>query len=268
MHFPFSILIGNTSIPLHAIFETLSFIVGFRYFLYLRKKEGDPINSAHRTWIVIAVIFGSLIGSRLIGGLEDPPQIQKAENIFLYFYENKTILGGLLGGLLGVEIVKKIIVEKLASGDLFVYPVILALIIGRIGCFTMGIYEETYGLPSNLPWAMNLGDGVPRHPVTLYEIIFLLVLWLICISIQKRYTVARGGLFKIFMIAYLLFRFVLDFIKPHFTLNIGLSIIQLTSIVGLLYYLPFILRPKTAVHICLKDLTRIMTLHSALSTLS
>ena len=59
---------------------------------------------------------------------------------------------------------------------LFTYPLILAIIIGRIGCFSMGVFEETYGLPTTLPWGMNLGDNIPRHPVCLYEIIFLIFL--------------------------------------------------------------------------------------------
>ena len=41
-----------------------------------------------------------------------------------------------------VELIKKLPVKTKASGDLFVYPLMLALIIGRIGCFSMGIYEE------------------------------------------------------------------------------------------------------------------------------
>ena len=244
MQFPFSITLGNSNILLHTICETLAFLAGFRYFLYLRKKKGDVINSSHRTWIIIGAIFGSLVGSRVIGGLEDPLQIPKADSILLYFYQNKTVLGGLLGGLFGVELVKKIIGEKSASGDLFVYPILLALIIGRIGCFTMGIYEETYGLPTHLPWAMDLGDGVPRHPVTLYEIVFLLLLWIICISLQKKFVLDQGALFKIFMITYVTFRFLLDFIKPHYNLFMGLSTIQLTSLAGLLYYFPFIVKPK------------------------
>ena len=80
----------------------------------------------------------------------------------------------MLGGLAGVELIKKTIKEKLASGDLFTYPIILALIIGRIGCFSMGVYEETYGSPTSLPWGMNFGDNILRHPVCLYEIIFLI----------------------------------------------------------------------------------------------
>ena len=226
------------------MFEVLAFFIGFRYFLWLRKKRGDAIKTPNRTWIIIGAIIGALIGSRLIGGLEDPTQITKANNVLFYFYQNKTVLGGFLGGLTGVEIVKKIIKEKGASGDLFVYPIILALIIGRMGCFSMGIYEETYGTVTTLPWGMNLGDGLIRHPVSLYEIIFLWVLWVCLWIVQKKFALQQGALFKLFMIAYLGFRFLLDFIKPHFTLNVGLSVIQLTCIAGLLYYLPYIIQPK------------------------
>jgi prolipoprotein diacylglyceryltransferase len=153
-------------------------------------------------------------------------------------------LGGFLGGLAGVEIVKKIIKEKKASGDLFVDPIILALIIGRIGCFSMGVYEETYGTATKFPWGMNLGDGFLRHPVCLYEIIFLTGSWVCFRRIQKKLSLEQGALFKLFMIAYLGFRFLLDFIKPHYTFDVGLSTIQLTCIAGLLYYLPYIIQPK------------------------
>jgi prolipoprotein diacylglyceryltransferase len=244
LKFPVYIEFGSIKILLHVLFEVLAFFIGFRYFLWLRKKQGDKIKSSKRTWIIAGAAFGALIGSRLIGGFEDPSQINKADNILFYFYQNKTVVGGFLGGLLGVEIVKKIIGEEQASGDLFVYPMILALAIGRVGCFSMGIYEETYGTVTTLPWGMNLGDGQLRHPVSLYEIIFLLVLW-VCLRVtQKNFSLKQGALFKIFMIAYLFFRLALDFIKPHYTFNFGLSTIQLTCIAGLIYYLPYIIQPK------------------------
>lgn len=244
MHFPLHITIGTTTILLHSIFETLAFFIGFRYFLWLRKKEGDVIASPHRVWIFIGAIFGAFVCSRLIGGLEDPPQVRIADNLLWYFYQNKTVLAGFLGGLLGVELVKKIIGEKRASGDLFVYPMILALIIGRIGCFSMGVYEETYGLPTTLPWGMHLGDSKLRHPVCLYEIGFLILLWLSLANISKKFTLQNGALFKLFMIAYCVFRFLLDFIKPHYTFSFGLSTIQVTALFGLIYYYRYLIDPK------------------------
>ena len=212
--------------------------------MWLRKSEGDVIQSGNRLWIFIGAVLGAFIGSRLIGGLENPLQVKLSANVLFYFYQNKTVLGGFLGGLLGVELIKKIIGEKRASGDLFVYPMILALIIGRIGCFSMGIYEETYGLPTTLPWGMHLGDSQLRHPVCLYEILFLVVLWISLAKLDKKHAVENGARFKLFMIAYCLFRFGLDFIKPHYTFSIGLSTIQLTALFGLVYYTRYIIHPE------------------------
>lgn len=224
--------------------EPLGFFVGFRYFIYLRKKQGDVIESNNRFWILTGAIFGALLGSRLIGGFENPLQLSISDNIWFYFYQNKTVIGGFLGGLLGVELVKMIIKEKHASGDLFTYPMMLALIIGRIGCFSMGVFEETYGSPTTLPWGMHLGDNVLRHPVCLYEIIFLLLLWISLAQIEKKFMFQNGARFKLFLAGYCCFRFMLDFIKPHYTFSIGLSTIQITALLGLIYYYRYIINPK------------------------
>lgn len=229
---------------MHAIMETMAFFTGFRYFLFLRNQHGDAFPASSRIWVITGAIFGALVGSRLVGSLERPYELALTPHLFDYLYNNKTVVGGFLGGLFGVEIVKKIIGEKRSSGDLFVYPMILALIIGRIGCFSMGVYEETYGNESSLPWAMNLGDNVPRHPVTLYEICFLLLLWIALKMLQQKQQLESGALFKLFMISYLAFRFLLDYVKPHYPVLFGISTIQLTCIAGLAYYLPVLLQPK------------------------
>ena len=244
LQFPVTITIGHINILLHTITEFAGMFIGFRYYLYLKRKQGDVIGSSNRLWIIIGVTLGAFIGSRLIGGLENPDALLQSKNILFYFYLNQTIVGGLLGGLFGAELVKFFIHEKTASGNLFTYPVILALIIGRIGCFSMGIYEETYGLPTSLPWGMPAGDSFPRHPVCLYEIIFLLMLWFALIQLEKKYLLQNGARFKIFMIAYCFFRFMLDFIKPHYTFSIGLSTIQIVILLGLIYYYRYIIQPK------------------------
>lgn len=236
MHYPVEISLGKFSISAHAIFEIMAFAIGFRYFLFLRRKKFDPISESNRLWIIFGAALGAFFFSRLIGALENPMAWSDAENRWIYFYMNKTIVGGLLGGLLTVEVTKVILKERSSSGDLFTFPLLLAMIIGRLGCFTMGIYEPTFGLATTLPWALDLGDGIPRHPVAIYEIIFLLLLWWTIYNIEKRKIFQTGIRFKIFMISYLIFRFFLDFIKPvHFVL-LNLSTIQLACLLGLLYY--------------------------------
>lgn len=244
MNFPVQVSLGDMQIPMHSLLEFSAYFIGFRYFLYLRKKQPDAISTTNRIWILIGAILGSLLGSRIAGGLEDPVQLKMANNILMHFYLNKTVLGGFLGGIWGVEIIKKMIGEKSSSGDLFTYPMILALIIGRIGCFSMGVYEETYGTATSFFTGMNLGDGKMRHPVTLYEMAFLLFTWIGLKQTEKKYELANGLRFKIFMIAYCLFRFVLDYIKPHYTYSIGLSAIQITALIGLSYYFVVYLNKK------------------------
>jgi phosphatidylglycerol---prolipoprotein diacylglyceryl transferase len=36
-----------------------------------------------------------------------------------------------------------------------------------------GLAGHTDGNPTTLPWGVNFGDGIPRHPTQLYEIAFL-----------------------------------------------------------------------------------------------
>jgi len=247
LHFPYTLHIAGYPILLHGVLEFLGILIAFRYYLWLKKKQGDPVESTRRLFIVAGAALGAVVGARIIGSLEDIPAWISAPSAWRYFFGNKTLVGGLLGGLAGVELVKRIMGERQPTGDLFTYPLILGMIIGRIGCFSAGVYEETYGLPSHLPWAMNLGDGILRHPVTLYEIMFLILLWLTLAMLNKRYILAPGAQFKVFLISYLVFRFLLDFIKPGWRYCLGLGTIQLACLAGLLYYYRYILRPSLLV---------------------
>ena len=170
----------------------MGIFIAFRYYLYLKRKAGDDIPSENRTWIIIAATLGAVLGARVLGALENIPEWAASTHKLQYFWGNKTLVGGLLGGLFSVEGVKVLIKEKRRSGDLFVFPLLLGMIIGRLGCFSAGIEEETYGLPSRLPWAMDLGDGILRHPVTLYEIIFLLLLWIVLAILKSRAQLCIG----------------------------------------------------------------------------
>lgn len=198
----------------------------------------------HRLYVLIAATLGAVVGARIVGALEDVPRWLAAPSFWQYLLGNKTLVGGLVGGLAGVEIMKKLIGERTNTGDLFVYPLLLGMIIGRVGCFSAGVYEETYGLPSTLPWAMELGDGVYRHPVVLYELLYLMAVWVVLAVIKNKNILNEGALFKIFLLSYLCFRFLLDFIKPGWRYFFNLGTIQLVCIAGMLYYARYIINPR------------------------
>ncbi len=241
VHFPVNIPIGKFTIPVHFVCETLAYFFGYRYYLYLRKNSNDTIDAENRLIIFIGAAVGALIGSHLVGVFENPAAFQF--NI-IYIMGNKTIIGGLLGGLTGVELTKKKIGVTVSSGDLMTYPLILAMIVGRCGCFLAGLEDGTFGIPSSLPWAIDFGDGVHRHPTNLYEIIFWLLLWAGLIVAQRKYQFADGAKFKIFLSSYLLFRLLVEFIKPDYFFSFGLSVIQLVCIAGILYYYKVFLFPS------------------------
>ncbi|MBX2828766.1 MAG: prolipoprotein diacylglyceryl transferase [Flavobacteriaceae bacterium] len=240
---PFEPTFFGISWNIHLILEYLAFLIAFRYYVYLRKRTQDPISYSNRLSIILGAVFGALIGSRVVGWLEYP-FLDTSENIWLILLNTKTIMGGLFGGLLGVEFVKKRIGETQSSGDLFTFPIILGIFIGRIGCFLSGINEFTYGTATRSFLGMDLGDGILRHPIALYELVFLTLLFLYLKQLQKRNSLPSGHIFKYFMIAYFTFRFFIEFIKPNEFLILGLSSIQYLSMVCLFYYRKTILSFK------------------------
>lgn len=234
MTIPFEPIILGYTINVHLVLEYFAFFFGFRYYLFLRKKTTDTISGTNRLSIILGAVIGAFLGSRIIGFLENPVfphSLETLVNILNY----KTIMGGLFGGLLGVELSKKIIGEQQSSGDLFVFPILLGIFIGRIGCVLSGINEFTYGKETTFFMGMNLGDGLLRHPLALYELIFVIFLSLFLLKIKNR-ELKNGLLFQYFMISYFAFRFGIEFLKPNVFFVFGLSTIQLLCLLCLIYY--------------------------------
>lgn len=230
---------------LHFIFELLAYATGYQYYQYLRRQQGDAIAEEHRNWVIIAAIMGAAIGSKLLGFLEHPDLAARAHENVAYFFASKTILGGLLGGVIGVEIAKKFLNITRSTGDLFCFPIILGMMVGRIGCFFEGVSDGTWGNETTWITGMNGNDGVLRHPMPLYEIAVLGCIWLVLVQVRKRVLLQEGVLFKLFMVGYLLWRLGAEFFKPVYIIEpIGISSIQLACLLGLAYYSKVIINLK------------------------
>jgi len=164
-----------------------------------------------------------------------------------YLMAGKTIVGGLIGGLIAVEAIKRRLGILRRTGDLFAIPLCIGIAIGRIGCFLSGLSDDTYGIATGLPWGIDFGDGIRRHPVQLYEIVWLgvLAIWLAWLARKPH---REGDLFKGFMLGYFGFRLAIDFLKPGVTFA-GLTSIQWACVMMLLYYcrdLPYMFARKEA----------------------
>jgi prolipoprotein diacylglyceryltransferase len=99
--------------------------------------------------------------------------------------------------------------------------------------------DQSYGVSTQLPWAVDFGDGVLRHPTQLYELLFLASLGAILLRTGLSATI--GDRFKLFMLGYLGFRLLIDFIKPGVRVG-GLTVIQWACLAVVAYYAPHVPR--------------------------
>jgi phosphatidylglycerol:prolipoprotein diacylglycerol transferase len=235
MQFPSYLHVGSFFLHPHVLFEALAYAVGFRIYVALRRKYGDVISQSQRWSIIAAAAVGAAVGSRMLFWCENPGLTATHWHEVAYLLSGKTIVGGLLGGLIAVELTKKLIGIRTATGDVFAVPLCIAIAIGRIGCFLTGLSDNTYGTSTRLPWGVDFGDGIHRHPVQIYEIILLIVLAFSLWRFSKA-PHRTGDVFKVFMFGYLAIRLMLDFLKPDIRVALGLSSIQVACIAGLIYY--------------------------------
>jgi phosphatidylglycerol---prolipoprotein diacylglyceryl transferase len=218
----------------HPVFEVLGYVSAYMVFRRTRARGGDVLAEPQRWTVIAAAAVGAVIGSRLLGVAEQWPTVVAAWRgghlmTLLLTPGGKTIAGGLLGGWMGVEIAKRANGIRRRTGDLFVLPLCVGIAVGRIGCFVAGLADDTYGKPTRLPWAVDFGDGVGRHPVQIYEIVFLALLgW----TLSRDRQLPEGARFRIFLASYLAWRVAIDFLKPQ-PLVAGMNVIQWACLAGL-----------------------------------
>lgn len=223
----------------HTIVEALAYTVGFQVFLRTKKRQASAAFAQQDSAAVVGAgaIFGAALGAKMSYWLADPINAFADFPSWQHLLAGKSIVGGLLGGLFGVEVTKRLVGITRSTGDAFVLPLTVGMSIGRVGCYLEGLSDHTYGNPTNLPWGIDLGDGVLRHPTQFYEIAFLWLQFGLLWSRRTRF-VREGDSFRAFLIGYLVFRLLVDGIKPvYFAWPGGLSGLQWLCIGGLVYYL-------------------------------
>jgi prolipoprotein diacylglyceryltransferase len=190
--------------------------------------------------VLIGLLLGAALGNKLVFLIERPDVALAIWQGGPFVLPGQSIVGGLLGGLIGVELAKHFTGQTRSTGDAMVWPIALGLGLGRIGCFLAGLHDDTYGLPTAAPWGVDFGDGIPRHPTQLYEIAAVLPLgW----ALHRARFSTPGLAFKLFLCSYLLWRLLVEFLKPvPVAWPLGLSGIQWTCLVALAVYLPLTLR--------------------------
>lgn len=232
---------ATTAAWLHSAFAWAGMALGAALWrATLRRQQRGGALAPGNFGVLVGLLIGAALGNKLVFLIERPDVALTLWQTRSLAWPGQSIVGGLLGGLIGVEIAKQLTGQTRSTGDAMVLPIAIGLAIGRVGCFLAGLHDDTYGLPTALPWGVDFGDGMPRHPTQLYEIAVVLALG---VSLHRMRFATPGLAFKLFLASYLLWRFGVEFLKPvPVAWPLGLSGIQWTCLAALAVYLPLTLR--------------------------
>jgi len=220
---------------LHYGFEWAALLTGLATYRWRRTQAGAPgLLTAGTFAPLLGALLGAAIGNKLVAWFDAGGCEQGFRCGLALLLGGQSIVGGLLGGWIGVEAGKRVAGIAVRTGDDYVLPVLVALAVGRVGCFLAGLPDGTCGNPTSVCWGVDFGDGIPRHPTQLYEIA-VATLAAATWPFWRRGFSSRPGLsFRVMMFGYLAWRLFIDFLKPvPYAYAFNLSGIQWVCIVGL-----------------------------------
>lgn len=216
----------------HLAFDLLGWIcgagLGYTLYRWRLRSTAERVARAVGGGYFLALGLGAAAGAWLAGSLNSLRQAAPALS--------HSVAGALVGAIVGVEAYKAVRGFKGSTGGLFVGSFSVGVVIGRLGCLFAGLPDDTYGTPTRLPWGVDLGDGVSRHPVQLYEsasMALFLAVYGLGLARRAPWALRRG--FYVMCVWYGVQRFAWEFLKPYPKLVGPLNLFHLLCL-GLIAY--------------------------------
>jgi phosphatidylglycerol:prolipoprotein diacylglycerol transferase len=215
----------------HSLFDIAAWLSGWLIGLAVARRffAGNAVRTPMRDpGYFISLAVGAIAGALAFGSL----------NMTLagIWQIGHSIAGAVAGGIVGVELFKLATGLRGSTGGQFVAPLTLGIAVGRLGCFFAGLPDFTYGTPTGLPWGVDFGDGIRRHPVQLYEsAAMLLFLAVYLVAMARGSSIMRRQGFYLFVGWYAVQRFAWEFIKPYPAVLGPLNVFHLICIVLVIY---------------------------------
>ena len=196
----------------HLVFDLAAWsagaAVGLALYRWRLAARVRTLASATGPGYFLSLAFGAGLGAWAAGSLNTlqgpAPEL------------SHSVAGALVGAIVAVEIYKAVRGLRGSTGSIFVGSFATGVMVGRWGCFFAGLPDRTYGIPTRLPWGVDLGDGVSRHPVQIYESLAMaafLALYVWGLSRRAPWAMRRG--FYVLCAWYGAQRFVWEFLKPY-----------------------------------------------------
>jgi len=226
---------GLPPLDTHSVFVAFGLLAAGVVFVIEKRRRRV---SDHR---VAYLVLGALVGAAVMSRLGTWAQhLDASQNLTLFEQftrGNASMLSALVGAWAGVHVAKRLCGYPERSGDLFAPAVAAAMAIGRIGC----LLTERPGTPTGASWGIVLDDaaafrtaspaGVPLHPSFLYEIGFHLMAFAVLWFWLRHRRIAPGETLTLYIAAYAVFRFAVEFVRGNEVVWMGLTRPQLFLLV-------------------------------------
>ncbi len=217
---------------IHQIFDILAALsaMAMTAFLYRWRIAGtsrDPHDALSPVYLA-ALVAGAVVGAYGFG----------TANLWLTGVHEigRSILGALAGAIFAVEAYKRIAGIRGSTGLVFVAGFATSIAVGRIGCLLAGMDDQTFGIPTGANWGWDFGDGIPRHPVQLYESLSMAAFLagaLVAFAVREPFFMRNG--FYLLVGFYAAQRFVWEFLKPYGTVVGPLNVFHLLCLAVVAY---------------------------------
>ncbi|MDD4290678.1 MAG: prolipoprotein diacylglyceryl transferase [Clostridia bacterium] len=205
----------------YALMMILAAICGLIFLLCNYKKFNLTIVNV--IWMFVYCIVFGLLGARLfhvlfrLGDVFDPNDNLR---VIDWFLSGWMYYGGLLGGMIGLWLFCR--KEKCDLALTFDFAaIILPLVhaIGRVGCFLSGCcYGRVTDSSLGVCFKSGASVGTCVYPTNLYEVffntlLFIAILLLFVLLVGKNKDKYKGLLTTVYLLAYPVWRFVIEFLR-------------------------------------------------------
>jgi len=217
--YPILLNIGSFELRSYGVIFLLSFLAG----VWLAKKEAvrKGLAPALVSDFSFYALFGGIVGARLYFiTFSDPLHyLRNPWEIFAVWHGGIGVIGSLAGGfLVAVWYCRRKHIPLLRFADILAPGVALAQTLGQFACLANG---DSYGRPTDLPWAITYTDprslaplNVPLHPIEIYEMAAYFLVFLAVWTTRRRFK-ADGGAFFVYLAAYGVARFAMEFFRGN-----------------------------------------------------
>jgi phosphatidylglycerol---prolipoprotein diacylglyceryl transferase len=219
---------------LYSLITGISILAGSLVLQNMRSSEKGGFPPI--TPLLPVIIAGAIIGAKI-------PVILSYGWHKEFLWTGKSYFGALLGAFIALNIYKAVTGEMSKFGDRFVVPLCISGAIGKIGCYLNGCCG---GIAISSPLWMDMYPSQTHYPVQLFESAFQFVCGMFFFYLHKNNRIP-GAHFSLYMLLYMLFRFLIECIRTEPKVLMGASVYQWMALMFFpLFFVIFLRRSKDA----------------------